>query len=99
MTEDMAARVSPIYLKPATDAPVTVAVGAAESDEFRRQSREFAERWRGHGAPIEPLEVPGANHYTVLSGMTEPGHPILRAALGPKGLAPSHEPKATQGVE
>ena len=87
MTEDMAARVSPMYLKPATDAPVTVAVGAAESDEFRRQSREFAERWRGHGAPIEHFEVPGANHFTVLSGITEPDNPILRAALGKMGLA------------
>jgi arylformamidase len=56
---------SPIHLPPprAFDA----VVGARESSEFRRQSRALSAAW---GARYE--EIAGANHFTVLDGLSDP---------------------------
>jgi arylformamidase len=58
-------------------------VGGAESDEFRRQTRDFAVAWSGTAE-----EIPGANHFTVLDPLTDPAHPLtLRAAAMARRLA------------
>ena len=41
-------------------------VGGDESNEFLRNSREIAEVWSGKGVTTLCVEVPGANHFTVL---------------------------------
>lgn len=51
--------------------PVHAVVGGAESDEFLRQSREFAAL---RGGSFEAL--PGLDHFTVLSPLPEPRHPL-----------------------
>ena len=51
-------------------------VGAAESEAFRGQTREMAARWGGTND-----EVAGANHFTVLAGLSDPRHPMVRQAL------------------
>jgi len=81
-----AQRNSPSNLTPATRLPVTVAVGGAESDEFRRQSRDFAETWRNAVRSMEYLETPGENHYTIIEGMTNRTHPLTEALLKQLGL-------------
>ena len=43
-----------------------VVAGADETDELRRQSRDFAALWRAKGLPGRHEEVAGANHFTVL---------------------------------
>jgi arylformamidase len=60
------ARNSPIRLVPERAPPAIVAVGGAESAEFRRQSRAFVAAWAERGLAGRLLEVPGANHFTVL---------------------------------
>lgn len=81
-----ATRNSPQALKPAHDMPMTVAVGGAESDEFRRQSKEFAEYWGRSLSRIDYLETPGENHFTIIDGIARAGSPITRALLGHMGL-------------
>ena len=54
---------SPIFLEPATDAPMAVVAGGDESDEFRRQARDFAAEWETHGVESEVLIVPGTDHF------------------------------------
>jgi len=66
---ETARRNSPVRWLPQTQARVTVAVGADESQEFRRQSRLLVDTWSELKAAMEYLEVPGADHYTVLSRM------------------------------
>ncbi|MBK1659411.1 alpha/beta hydrolase [Paracraurococcus ruber] len=50
-------------------------VGGAESDEFLRQSRDFAVHW---GGTFEAL--PGLNHFTVLDPLGAPGGVLARRA-------------------
>lgn len=60
---------------PAPARPCHAAVGAAESAEFRRQTADFAAAW---GATAE--EIGGADHFTVLAPLSDPGHPLVARA-------------------
>lgn len=71
---------SPIFLSPATDAPIVVVVGGAESEEFHRQAADYAAACRDMGAPSEVLTAPGRDHFTVLNALAEPGHETFAAA-------------------
>ena len=66
------ATLSPRLLPPPAFEGLHVVVGGAESDEFIRQSRDFATHW---GGSFEAL--PGANHFTVLDPFTDPAHPLM----------------------
>lgn len=58
---------SPMRHLPGRPVPMTVAVGAAESTEFRRQSRDYA---AAAGATF--LEVEGRNHFDILDDLASP---------------------------
>jgi arylformamidase len=66
------ATLSPRLMPPPTFEAMHVVVGGAESDEFIRQSRDFATHW---GGSFEAL--PGANHFTVLDPFADPVHPLM----------------------
>jgi len=66
------ATLSPRLLPPPAFDSMHVVVGGAESDEFIRQSRDFATHW---GGSFEAL--PGANHFTVLNPFTDPAHSLM----------------------
>lgn len=87
LDEDTACRNSPLLLSPVAQCPVVVAVGGTETDEFRRQSRALVAAWRHFGVRMEYLEVPGANHATVVSETDSRGHPLMEARLRMMGLA------------
>ena len=72
---------SPIDLSPAAQVPLTIAVGGLESGEFRRQSRDFAAAWRGHGMPCHYAELSGADHFTALERLFARESPLLDAVL------------------
>ncbi len=78
---EAARRNSPALMKPARPTPLALAVGADESAEFRRQSRDFAARWRHLGCPVEHLEAPGCNHFTVIEQMASAASPLTRTIL------------------
>ena len=80
MDEAEARALSPIFLQPATTAPMAVVAGGDESDEFRRQARDFADEWGRAGVDAEVLIVPGTDHFTVLDTLAEPGHATVAAA-------------------
>ena len=67
---------SPIRHAERIRCPVTVAWGEKDNDEFRRQSRAFAERL---GAPT--LVGEGLNHFEILETLADPRSPLGRAAL------------------
>lgn len=71
---------SPMFLSPATAAPMVVVVGGAESDEFHRQAEAFADMWGNVGVPAGVIDVPARDHFTVLEALAEPGHEVVRAA-------------------
>lgn len=51
-------------------------VGGAESDAFRAQTRQMADGWNGTSE-----ELPGANHFTVLAPLVDPGSAMVARAL------------------
>lgn len=81
LDEAEATRLSPVFRKPATPAPVLVAVGGDETSEFLRQAQLLWDAWpacRPRGA-AGPLVVPGAHHFSVVHGYADAGSAITRA--------------------
>ncbi|MET0428500.1 MAG: alpha/beta hydrolase [Microvirga sp.] len=72
LTAAEAERLSPILWPPPAAGHLVAVVGAAESDEFRRQSREIVACWGEAGIATRLHEVPSAHHFDVLDGLTDP---------------------------
>lgn len=87
MDSETARRNSPLRMEPATRAPLALYWGSAETDAFREQSETMAAAWSAKGVPTVAEAVPGANHFTILTGMDNPTHPATRAILAQMGLA------------
>jgi arylformamidase len=81
LTAASARRLSPMRMAPARMGDVLVAVGAFETTEFLRQSREFAEGWRASGGTAELLVVPAAHHYSVVLELASAQSALSRAAV------------------
>jgi arylformamidase len=52
-------------------------VGDLESNEFLRQSRVIAEAWAKAGARARYEEIAGANHFTVIDALSDPGSTMV----------------------
>jgi arylformamidase len=74
----MARRNSPIHLVRHLGIPLLVAVGEAESSEWRLQSERFAARCREAGNDVRFLPLPEAHHFS--TGLSVPGS-ILNESL------------------
>lgn len=81
MDAEEAARLSPMRVVRGDLPPVVAAVGADETDEFRRQSIDYAAAIRAAGGRAEALLVPGKNHFTVLDALADPAAPLFRETL------------------
>jgi len=86
LTPDDVLRFSPLTMTPATKAPMAIAVGGDESEEFRRQSRDLAEAWKKH-APVEHVELPGLNHFSILTDTASADSELTGIRLRLMGLA------------
>jgi len=78
---------SPSFLQRLTDAPLSVAVGGAESNEFRRQSYDFFTKWGGREDGIEYLELPNLNHFTIIDQMNSPRNHLTETMVRQMGLS------------
>lgn len=78
-----AARLSPVLLPPTTGAPLAIAVGGAETDEFLRQSRLMWDAWPANRPKgmAGPLVVPGKHHFDVVVEHADAGSALTRATL------------------
>ena len=66
LTSKQVLRNSPVFLKPVYTPHVMVAVGADESHEFQRQSKNYTIFLQKHGVPAEYLSMPGKNHFNII---------------------------------
>ena len=57
---------SPLLQKPTCSSPVVIAVGEKESNEFQRQSENYAEYLQHHGINTKYLSVKGKNHFNII---------------------------------
>ncbi|HWP15518.1 MAG TPA: alpha/beta hydrolase [Xanthobacteraceae bacterium] len=80
------ARVSPLSWPVSNPRVFDAVVGGAESSEFLRQSRVVVDTWRAKGVDAHYVEVPGANHFTVIDPLTDPASAMTArcAALAAK---------------
>jgi arylformamidase len=79
---DQILRNSPILHIPDASAPLLVAYGDNETDEFKRQSEEYLDAWKAQGLEGERLILQGKNHYEVIDGFLEAESPLCSAILG-----------------
>lgn len=70
MDKAMAIRNSPIELLPAHTCPFLIAVGAAETQEFKDQSRELYNCYKNKTS-VELLELSGLNHFSILDALVD----------------------------
>jgi arylformamidase len=84
MNEDLrldatsARKVSPLYWDVPRNRSLDAWVGGEESGEFLRQSRVVAEVWGGKGAAVRYVEVPRANHFTILDPLADPASEMTK---------------------
>ncbi len=81
MTEAEASRQSPIHNLPPLPRDILVAVGALESDEFRRQAADYAAALAHHGSRARLIEVAGHHHFSIGNLLGEADSTLTRALL------------------
>jgi len=86
LREDMVERLSPLRHPPCRALPLLVSVGGAETEEWIRQSRDYAAMCRKHGIEADYLELPDNDHFDMTGAMGELGQPLLPAILRQMGL-------------
>jgi acetyl esterase/lipase len=75
---------SPFLAPRQSDRPMWIVAGQAELPELRRQSREYAVARRASGSPGGYDEIPGADHFSILQGLSSPSGlliPMLKALV------------------
>lgn len=85
MDRKMAIKNSPIELLPAQICPLLIAVGAAETQEFKDQSREFYKHCKNQTS-VELLELPDLNHFSVLDALVDETALLHKAMVKMTGL-------------
>jgi len=65
--------------------PVIVAYAEHDTDEFQRQSREFAAALEKSGRLSRLMRVPGVNHFELTECFADPEHALMRAIFEQMG--------------
>ena len=73
------ARISPLRLSPLSRIPVICAAGSEETQEFLDQQAELVAAWRGAGADLRVVDLPGRDHFTAIEALGETDHPLFQA--------------------
>jgi arylformamidase len=74
-----AIRLSPAFMKPATNAPLITAVGELESEAFQRQTGLIEKAWPDNFKARIPAQ--GANHFSICDHFATPGDKLFEISL------------------
>jgi len=87
LTLEQARESSPLFWPAPAGRSLDAWCGALESSEFRRQNRIIVEAWGKAGVHTAGLEIPDANHFTVLDPLSDPASELndRLAALAARG--------------
>jgi arylformamidase len=77
LNEAGAKAASPLFWTPPKGARLDAVVGERESAEYLRQSRTIAEQWGGAGVRTRFGVIAGANHFTAIAQLADPGSPMV----------------------
>ena len=86
LDEESAIACSPILLSPAHDMPVSIVVGADETEAFILESKAMTTAWSRKLSKIRYIELPDAHHFSMIDNMVSPGDPFTRVILDHLGL-------------
>lgn len=67
----LARELSPLFMKARFGIPRLVAVGGAESEEFRRQADAYAAMIAQTGMPVERYDEPGVDHFDIVNRLAD----------------------------
>ncbi|HEY3795543.1 MAG TPA: alpha/beta hydrolase [Bradyrhizobium sp.] len=68
---------SPLFWNAPTHGSLDAVVGENESAEYHRQSNTVVQRWGAAGLATRFGAVPGANHFTAIAPLADPGSPMI----------------------
>ena len=80
LTPDVVRRASLLHQNPGTGCPLLVAVGEKETDDYRRQSLELADYWRGHGNAATLMELEDRHHFDAVLEWADPASGFFRVS-------------------
>lgn len=79
-TPEDVARYSPERCIPASSSARLIAsVGGLETDEFRRQTADFAQRWQAAGHAGSVVDMPDHNHFNIALELAHTHSPLVQA--------------------
>lgn len=81
LNDQEAARESPVLMRPGRDTRLFCWVGANERSEFVRQNSLMASVWLGLGAETGAYAEPDKHHFTIVDGLADPHHPLVKTLL------------------
>ena len=70
---------SPLHCLPKRAAPLLLAVGAEETNEFLRQHAEYAAAWQTCGLPLHEVGMSGLHHFSAVDALAAPDHGLNAA--------------------
>ncbi|SMX23069.1 alpha/beta hydrolase [Boseongicola aestuarii] len=81
LTEETARENSPIHHPIPTDSPVIITWGETETDEFKRQSRDYADKIVKADGSAKAFEVPNRNHFNVITDLADSRSRVFHETL------------------
>lgn len=81
LTGETAIANSPLFIEPATSAPLLLVVGGDERPAFSQQMKTFAEHRRSQGIRVETKLYPGLNHFTMIEQLAESDGDLLQSVI------------------
>lgn len=62
---------SPLFKKPASDAPILATLGGGETRQFHRQTDWFVEKWKTYGVRVERYAEPEVDHFDYVNRLAD----------------------------
>lgn len=78
LSMEAAERESPLFWPAPAHLTMDAVVGGAESAEYLKQSRRLVDVWGLEGVTTRYEEIADANHFTVVSGLTDPENAMTK---------------------
>jgi arylformamidase len=81
LSPDEAYRASPLFRASGVNIPALFIVGGTETPAFQKQSEAMCVAWRDAGNPSDFIVVPEADHFSLLTCVGDPQHPVFKHIL------------------
>ncbi len=76
-----ALRNSPIHTPPPTGTDLLIVWGGSETDEFKRQSRDYAQMAQEARCNVQAYEVSDRNHFDIVTDLARPDRQLFRDTM------------------